>query len=82
MKKAKIVIIVLVVLVVLGAVFLKYVKPKLDERKEAARLKEAEKLATASLSNPVNSATATANLSAAMPTTTTIGVGGIAVESN
>lgn len=78
MKKAKIVLIVIVVLLILGAVFLKYVKPKLDERKEAARIKAAETLAKASAtSTPTTDAAA---LAAALPSPM-IGVGGTVVET-
>lgn len=80
MKKAKIIIIAVIVLIILGAVFLKYVKPKLDERREARRLKEASILASATLRAPLSVDADLAAVSQAMPEgTTPLGVGGLTV---
>lgn len=41
-KSVKIILVVLVIVVIAGAVFIKYIKPKMDEKKELKRLKEAD----------------------------------------
>lgn len=52
-KGLKISIIIAIVIIIAGVVYLKYIKPKMDERKELKRLKEADIVATATkVANP------------------------------
>lgn len=49
MKKGlKIAIVALVVLIIAGAVYIKYIKPKMDEKRELKRLSETDLVAAAS----------------------------------
>lgn len=82
MKTTKIIIIAVILLIVSGAIFLKYVKPKLDERKEARRLKEAGLLASASLKTAPSYSADMASVSAATPEEVKpLGAGGLPVLS-
>lgn len=78
-KAVKISIVAVIVLIIVGAVYIKYIKPKMDERKELKRLKEANLLASAA---KTESATESKIVSDIINSTKTeyVGFGGVVVK--
>jgi len=82
-KGAKImlwIVLSLVVISILGAVYLKYVKPKMDEKKELKRLKEAALVVSASKRVNPNAGESLVEAILENNNPTIIGVGGLPIN--
>ena len=77
-KGLKITAIVLVVLVIAGAVYIKYIKPKMDAKKELKRLNEANLISTAARKTSTDSEIVATIVASQTPEL--VGIGGSVVK--